>query len=76
MPDDPADLESALQSTNAVRPLIELRVSVSPHEGAPPLLMSEGLQLAQEGHTSLFQAPHHAFQCAFTAVCGRDRAAA
>lgn len=69
MPSAPAnDLECALQCANTVRPLIELGVSVAPHEGAPPLFMSEGLLLAQEGYATLLQSPHHAFQCTFTAV--------
>lgn len=51
--------------------LIELGVSVAPHERASPLLLSEGLLLAQQGHTTQSQAPDHSFEGPFTAVCGR-----
>lgn len=53
-----------------MRSLIEMRVTVAPHERAPPLLMGQGLRLPQEGHTPLPQSLNHSFQHPVTAVCG------
>lgn len=50
--------------------LIEMRVTVSPHERTPPLFMGQGLWLAQEGHASLPQPLYHSFQGSVTAICG------
>lgn len=50
--------------------LIEMRVTVAPHERTPPLFMGQGLGLAQEGHPSLPQPLYHSFQGSVTAVCG------
>lgn len=50
--------------------LIEVRITVAPHERTPPLFMGQGLWLAQEGHSALPQSPYHSFQFSVTAVCG------
>lgn len=50
--------------------LIEMWVSVAPHERTPPLFMGQGLWLAQERHSALPQPLDHSFQHPVTAVCG------
>lgn len=56
-----------------MHPLVELGVTVAPHERAPPLFVSEGLWLAQQGHPTLPQPPDHSFQRPVIVVCGRGK---